>query len=69
MLEPAKNPLEVHAGVWNVPVLSQHMSKVFMSLLAACVGSKELVLEYGAHSRTLVPLTLAVSAAFRLTND
>lgn len=44
LLELAKNPLEVHAGVWNVPGLSQYMIKVFMSLLAACVGSEELVL-------------------------
>lgn len=68
LLELAENPLEVHSGVWNVLVPSQYMIKVFMSLLAACVGSEGLVLACGAHSRTLAPLTLAISAGFHLTN-
>lgn len=69
LLELAKNPLEVHSGVWNVLVPSQYMIKVFMSLLAACVGSEgSLVLACGARSRTLAPLTLAISAGFHLTN-
>lgn len=59
-LELAENPLETRLGFWKNPGPFQSMIKVFISLLAASVGSED--------SRTRVPLILAILPTIHLTN-